>query len=218
MRRFRFLRHRALRRKSLCVAVILAAAPVLHRSGTGGCTHRCSRRFQERAMSTVSAPNSNNLYIQLQAPWKRGQSQSSAAQGDAPSQSFAATGPQNANATSSTTAASCRASRRRLDLRRHISAVRTADPASTAGAQASIDRTLGARLSRGRAALPGLDDCGLGDQYRPGLVVRPPPAHTIDVTPQRRLSWRAPMSSCSAPASSAPRSRSISSSAACRSR
>ncbi len=56
-------------------------------------------------MSTVSPSNSNNLYIQLQAPWKRGQSQSSAAQGDAPSQSLAATGPQNANATSSTAAA-----------------------------------------------------------------------------------------------------------------
>ena len=52
-------------------------------------------------MSTIGASNSNNPYAQLQALWKRGQSQSSAAQGDAPSQSFAATGPQNTNTSSS---------------------------------------------------------------------------------------------------------------------
>ena len=56
-------------------------------------------------MSTVGASNGNNPFVQLQTLWKRGQSQSSAAQGDAPSQSFAATGPQNANTSSSTTAA-----------------------------------------------------------------------------------------------------------------
>ncbi len=56
-------------------------------------------------MSTIGASNGNSPYVQVQTLWKRGQPQSSAAQGDAPSQSFAATGPQNANTSSSTTAA-----------------------------------------------------------------------------------------------------------------
>ena len=56
-------------------------------------------------MSTVGASNSNNPFAQLQLLWKRGQSQSSAAQGDAASQSSATTGAQNTNTTSSTAAA-----------------------------------------------------------------------------------------------------------------
>jgi hypothetical protein len=56
-------------------------------------------------MSTVGASNGNTPFVQVQTLWKRGQSQSSAAQGDAPSQSFAATGPQNSNTSSAATAA-----------------------------------------------------------------------------------------------------------------
>jgi hypothetical protein len=62
--------------------------------------------FEERAMSTVGASNSNNPYAQLQALWKRGQSQSSAAEGDAPSQSFAPTSSQSTNLPAAATAAS----------------------------------------------------------------------------------------------------------------
>ncbi len=57
-------------------------------------------------MSTVGASNSNNPYAQLQALWKRGQSQSSAAEGDAPSQSFAPTSSQSTNVPAAATAAS----------------------------------------------------------------------------------------------------------------
>jgi hypothetical protein len=62
--------------------------------------------FEERAMSTVGASNSNNPYAQLQALWQRGQSQSSTAQGDAPSQSFAPTSSQKTNVSSPPPAAS----------------------------------------------------------------------------------------------------------------
>ncbi len=55
-------------------------------------------------MSTVGASNGNNPYVQAQTLWKRGQSQSTAARGDAPSQSFATTGPQNSNTSSATAA------------------------------------------------------------------------------------------------------------------
>jgi len=57
-------------------------------------------------MSTVNASNSNNPYASVQALWQRGQSQSSAAQGDAPSQPFTVTSQSGANAPSSTAAAS----------------------------------------------------------------------------------------------------------------
>jgi hypothetical protein len=64
--------------------------------------------FEERAMSTIGASSSNNPYANIQMLWKRGQaqSQSGAAQGDAPSQTFGATtSPQAANAPASPTAA-----------------------------------------------------------------------------------------------------------------
>jgi hypothetical protein len=61
--------------------------------------------FEERAMSTIGASNSNNPYVAVQAQWQRGKTQSSAAQGDAPSQSFTVTGPQGTSTPSSTTAA-----------------------------------------------------------------------------------------------------------------
>ncbi len=57
-------------------------------------------------MSTVGASNSNNPYAQLQALWQRGQSQSTAAQGDAPSQSFALTSSQKTSVPSAPAAAS----------------------------------------------------------------------------------------------------------------
>ncbi len=57
-------------------------------------------------MSTVGASNSNSPYAQLQTLWKRGQSQSSAAQGDAPSQSFAATRSPSTNLPAAAAAAS----------------------------------------------------------------------------------------------------------------
>jgi hypothetical protein len=56
-------------------------------------------------MSTIGASSGNNPYANVQALWKRGQAQSSAAQGDAPSQTFTATGPQSTTLPSSTTAA-----------------------------------------------------------------------------------------------------------------
>jgi hypothetical protein len=57
-------------------------------------------RTEELDMSTVGA--SGNSFVQVQAVWKRGQPQSSgAAQGDAPSQSFAPTSTQAANTSSS---------------------------------------------------------------------------------------------------------------------
>jgi len=53
-------------------------------------------------MSTIGASNGNNPYAQVQAQtlWKRGQ-QSSAAQGDAASQSFAPASAQSTNAPAS---------------------------------------------------------------------------------------------------------------------
>jgi hypothetical protein len=57
-------------------------------------------------MSTIGASNSNTPHAQLQALWQQGQSQSSAAQGDAPSQSFAPTSSQKTNVLSPPSAAS----------------------------------------------------------------------------------------------------------------
>jgi hypothetical protein len=56
-------------------------------------------------MSTVGASSGNNPYANVQALLKRGQAQSSAAQGDAPSQTFTATSPQSTSAPTSTPAA-----------------------------------------------------------------------------------------------------------------
>jgi len=53
-------------------------------------------------MSTVGAPNGN--YVTLQAQWKRGQTQSSATQGDAPSQTFLPIGSKPNAAPAATTA------------------------------------------------------------------------------------------------------------------
>jgi hypothetical protein len=55
-------------------------------------------------MSTIGA-SSNNPYANIQALWQRGKAQRSAAQGDAPSQTFATTGPQATNAPSPAPAA-----------------------------------------------------------------------------------------------------------------
>jgi hypothetical protein len=70
--------------------------------------------FEERAMSTIGAPSSNGPSANLQAQWKRGQTAGSAAQGDAPSQSFteapspsfSAAGPQAAGVPSAPAAGS----------------------------------------------------------------------------------------------------------------
>jgi hypothetical protein len=56
--------------------------------------------FEECAMSTVGASNSNP-YANVQVLWQRGKAQSSAAQGDGASQAFATTGPQATSAASS---------------------------------------------------------------------------------------------------------------------
>jgi hypothetical protein len=56
-------------------------------------------------MSTVNASNSNNPYASVQALWQRGQAQSGAAQGDAPSQLFTISSPRATSAPPSTTAA-----------------------------------------------------------------------------------------------------------------
>ena len=79
-------------------------------------------------MSTVGASNSNNPYAQLQALWQRGQSQSSAAQGDAPSQSFALTSSQKTSVPSAPPAAS--SERNARDFRRHVPALRAANSAN----------------------------------------------------------------------------------------
>jgi hypothetical protein len=55
-------------------------------------------------MSTVGPSTSNSPYAQVQALWKKGQSQGSAASGDAPSQTFSATSTQGAGAPASTAA------------------------------------------------------------------------------------------------------------------
>lgn len=56
-------------------------------------------------MSTIGASSSNNPYAQVQALWQKGQSQSSAAQGDAPSKSFALTSAQKTSVPSPAVAA-----------------------------------------------------------------------------------------------------------------